>query len=132
MIKRALVRHPLLLKAIGRVRRTMKELAWMTVAAILTGCSAHGVNTFGDGNGSGNDPVSGGGSGGQVGMGTGDGNSKFVLYAHSDTTLYELDPENLTKPMQLLGNFDCIAYTQAASAMNELALGTAGTRYGAS
>jgi hypothetical protein len=95
---------------------------------VLAGCSAHGVG-FSDGT-SGSDPVGGGGT--QVGTGSGDGNSTFALYAHTDTTLYALDPENLTKPMQLLGDFDCVGYKQAASSMTDLAVGKDGTLFGIS
>lgn len=55
---------------------------------------------------------------------------KTVLYANSDTELYELDPTNLTKPLAPIGAFDCLG--GMASAMTDIAVDKSGKLYGVS
>jgi hypothetical protein len=55
---------------------------------------------------------------------------KTVLYANSDTELYELDPTNLAKALAPIGKFDCLGGT--ASAMTDIAVDKSGKLYGVS
>jgi hypothetical protein len=55
---------------------------------------------------------------------------RTVLYANSDTELYELDPTNLAKPLTPIGTFDCLGGT--ASAMTDIAVDKNGKLYGVS
>lgn len=82
---------------------------------------------------------SGGGSsgGGLAGDGSTGQTGPTVLYAHDDTTLYQLDPANLTAPLQLIGAFDCISGSSGgsyggASSMTDFAVTKDGRLFGVS
>lgn len=113
----------------------------LAVAAIGLMACTHAVSTFEDvdggmpafGGGAGGDAGGGGpGFGGGNGGGGGGGSTALALYAHSSTTLFKLDPENLSNPMQSLGTFDCIGSGGGASSMTDLAVGKDGALYGVS
>ncbi len=109
------------------------KIALIAVVA-LVGC-AHAVsNTFEDPNGTGNPTI--GNQDGGTGLGKGPGNGPggaTALYAHSGSTLYQLDPENLSASPQTIGDFDCIAQKQGgASSMTDLAVAKDGKLYGVS
>jgi hypothetical protein len=57
---------------------------------------------------------------------------KTLLYAHTNTTLYELDPANLTAPIQTVGDFDCIGGNGQPSSMTDLAVDKNGNLYAVS
>lgn len=63
-----------------------------------------------------------------------DGSSggKTLLYAHSNTTLYQLDPTNLTAPIQIIGDFDCIGGSGNATSMTDIAVNKNGDLYAVS
>lgn len=56
---------------------------------------------------------------------------KTLLYAHTDTTLFQLDPTNIAAPMTELGTFDCIGQG-GAGAMTDLGVTKDGKLYGVS
>jgi hypothetical protein len=110
-------------------------LAFGSIAMVvaLSGCGAHGSQAFDD-NGTGG-PGLGGGGGGDLGGNGGTGtqaSGPVLLYAHTNTTLYQLDPEHMNMPMTRVGNFDCIGSRGAATSMTDLAVTRAGKLYGVS
>lgn len=117
----------------------MTRLGVVAIAGLLVGC-AHSVSTFDEvGLGAdGGPPGAPGQNDGGIGFHPSDGGvttgptGAAVLYAHSSTTLYKLDPESISTPMQLIGDFDCIGYHQSASSMTDLAVGKDGKLYGVS
>ena len=108
----------------------------LVAAVALVGCAHAVTNTFEDPNGNPTigSPNSDGGAGLGNGKPTGNGNSgPTALFAHSGSTLYQLDPENLVAPPQTIGDFDCIAQKQGgANSMTDLAVAKDGTLYGVS
>jgi len=57
----------------------------------------------------------------------------MLLYAHTDTTLYQVDPEHLDQPPQTVGDFDCIGKSgKAATSMTDLAVSKDGKLFGVS
>ena len=69
-----------------------------------------------------------GGSGGDGGTGSG----ATLLYAHTDTTLYTFDPDNLGAAPAKLGDFDCVGGSGNATAMTDLGVTKDGKLYGVS
>ncbi|MEO6419106.1 MAG: hypothetical protein ABIP39_06850, partial [Polyangiaceae bacterium] len=59
-----------------------------------------------------------------------DGAPKVVFYANSDTTLYQLDPQNLTAPITKIGQFDCVP--SGTTVMTDIAVSRTGKVYGVS
>jgi hypothetical protein len=57
---------------------------------------------------------------------------KTVFYANTDTTLYQLDPDDLLKPMVKIGDFDCVGPGAATSVMTDIAVDKSGKVYGVS
>src|SRR5207302_1850468 len=55
-----------------------------------------------------------------------------VLYAHTDTTLYQLDPAHLDLPLVAVGDFDCVGKGRPAAAMTDVAVAGDGKLYGVS
>ena len=104
----------------------------------VTACSASGRNTSFD------DDAGATGEGGIVpvgssgGLGTSDGGGGTapsgapLLYAHTDTTLYQLDPQNIGGPVTTVGDFDCVGSNKAAKTMTDLAVAKDGKLYGVS
>ena len=56
---------------------------------------------------------------------------KTILYAHTDTTLFQLDPDNLTAPMVTIGDFDCVTGASGSS-MTDVAVAKDGKLFGVS
>ena len=120
------------------------------ITAALLGCSAHGSRSgfdsndpsTGPGGASGSSNSSGGlGSSGSSGSPQGDG--KTLLYAHTDTTLFQADPDDLSKPLTRVGTFDCVGGSSYGSSggkgggstggsMTDLAVTKDGKLYGVS
>jgi len=96
-----------------------------------TGCSAHGSQSgFEDGDGG---VGSNGDSGGVFGGGGGNpGSAPTLLYAHTDTTLYTLDPTKLGAPLTTVGTFDCVGAGSGSSSMTDLAVTKDGHLFGVS
>jgi hypothetical protein len=88
----------------------------MVVASL--GCSSSPRSGFDGSNpatgpgSSGDDGSSGGGNPGNLGSSGGTtpppDNGTTLLYAHTDTTLFQADPNDLTKPLTRVGDFDCV------------------------
>ena len=119
------------------------RLSWLLLSAFVVGCGAKG-NEFGDAGGDGGPPsdaasqpdspfsndggptFDGGGTDGSAG-------GKTLLYAHSNTTLYQLDPQNLTAPLQKIGDFDCVGNgPNQTSSMTDVAVDKNGNLYAVS
>jgi hypothetical protein len=72
------------------------------------------------------------------GGGDGDGGSsatagKTLFYVHTDTTLYSVDPTNVSAAPTQIGDFDCIGSGSGkASAMTDLGVAKDGSLYGVS
>ncbi len=78
-----------------------------------------------------------GGSGGLGGFGaTGGGGSSgggpTLLYAHTNTTLFKVDPSSPTLAATQIGDFDCIGGTNQDSSMTDLAVDRNGKLWGVS
>ncbi|HSQ67087.1 MAG TPA: hypothetical protein VLM85_27910, partial [Polyangiaceae bacterium] len=116
----------------AKVRANMR-LAWSFVALLVTGCAA--PTGFGSDGGNADDGGAGdGGSlfteGGEGGMGSDGGTT--VLYAHTNTTLYQLDPGNLAAPLVTIGDFDCIGGQGQATSMTDVAVDKDGALFAVS
>ncbi len=106
---------------------------------VLAGCATGGGNvgfaTDDAGNVIGEDASSSGEAGSSL---VGDAGAQAVgatvLYAHTDTTLYQLDPTNLSAPLMLIGDFDCIGSygSSGGSSMTDLAVTSDGHLFGVS
>lgn len=74
------------------------------------------------------------GDGAPTGMPVPNGTGTTLLYAHTDTMLYELDPSNLAAPMKPVGTFDCVGTGAmgTARAMTDLGVGKDGKLFGVS
>ena len=57
---------------------------------------------------------------------------KIIFYANSDTTLYQLDPANLSAPMVTIGDFDCVGVPGGTTVMTDIAVSKDGKVYGVS
>jgi hypothetical protein len=55
-----------------------------------------------------------------------------LLYAHTDTTLFQLDPQNIGGGATTVGDFDCVGKTGPAKTMTDLAVAKDGKLYGVS
>lgn len=104
----------------------------LLVSVLLGGCSASGTTGFspdGGTDGASNDgnPIFQDGSGDAIAP-----PAKQVLYANDNTTLFELDPENLQAPLKNLGNFDCIGGPNQPTSMTDIAIDKTGKLYGVS
>ncbi|MEO7111992.1 MAG: hypothetical protein ABI183_16230 [Polyangiaceae bacterium] len=62
--------------------------------------------------------------------GTSATDAAVVFYANSDTTLYQLDPKNLSAPMTTIGQFDCVP--SGTTVMTDIAVSKTGKVYGVS
>lgn len=82
------------------------------------------------------DPPSGDNGGGfaqdKADSGADEAPPKIVFYANTDTTLYQLDPADVTKPMTKIGDFDCVGSGGATSVMTDIAVDKHGKVYGVS
>jgi hypothetical protein len=115
--------------------------AILCVALSVAGCATRGNDGgFGDGvlpdggTSPGSNPNGPGGSfgpnaGGDAGSAPSTG--KTLLYAHTDTTLYRLDADNVSAPMVKIGDFDCVGKGQVA-AMTDIAVAKDGKLFGVS
>lgn len=97
--------------------------------AATTGGGASG-GASGVGSGAGNGDAGSGlmidASGSGAGGSTGDAGPNYLIYAHTDTTLFSLDPTAATLALTQIGTFDCIGASgtpgQQSTAMTDLAV----------
>jgi hypothetical protein len=115
------------------------RFSWWLVALVAVGCAS--PTGFGTDGGGGDD-----GSTGDGGNVFGDGGPAFdgssgsdgstggptLLYAHTNTTLYQLDPTNLSAPLTTIGDFDCIGGQGQATSMTDIAVDKDGNLYAVS
>ncbi len=109
------------------------RFAFLLSAALV--CCATNTSNFGDGgtDGSASDAPFGNDSGpGFDGSSDAAPPGKTLLYAHSNTTLYQLDPQNLSAPLVTIGDFDCIGGSGEATSMTDLAVDKSGNLYAVS
>ena len=108
---------------------------WLLFVLPLAACSAKDrPSGFEEDGGLGSSSGGGGTSGGLGGdAGSGKGPSGApLLYAHTDTTLYQIDPEQIGGPITTIGDFDCVGTGKPAKTMTDLAVGKDGKLYGVS
>jgi hypothetical protein len=108
----------------------------------LAACSSSGddggPSKFATGNGQYAEVDSGAGGGSTQGLSGNDGDggtaaagdADVVFYANSDTTLYQLDPNNLSAPLTTIGQFDCVP--SGTTVMTDIAVSKTGKVYGVS
>jgi hypothetical protein len=115
------------------LRASLLVLAGTVVACAATSpTSTFGAGSGGAGSGgSGGSLFSGGGNGGGTGgggIGTGGGSTTNtasgppLIYAHTDSTLFKLDPTSPTLALTTLGDFDCIGGNGQDPAMTDFAV----------
>jgi hypothetical protein len=98
------------------------------------GCSSSSGSGFGGENPDGSTPVVVGDSGGGTIDPQGDSGTptKTIVYAHTDQTLYQLDPLKVTDPMVKIGDFDCVGSGKPDPAMTDIAVSKDGALFGVS
>jgi hypothetical protein len=76
----------------------------------------------------------GSGAGGGIGIDGGTETVKTILYAHTDTTLYQIDTDNPDLAVTVLGDFACVGDTTAGQdpSMTDLAVDKDGNLWGVS
>jgi hypothetical protein len=99
--------------------------------------SGSGGVPLGDGGGIGGGGTGGSGgtgsTGGSISVDAGDGSSgKQLVYAHTDTMLFSLDPAATPLKLTQLGNFDCVGGTGQDPAMTDVAVNSSGGLIGIS
>ncbi len=129
-----------------RISTAMKVLAMAAGAVIaggVSGCSGNGNRSAfdtSDPDASLGGPVTGPASPGALGNGDAgspppaQGTGTSLLYAHTDTTLYQADPEDLSKPLTKIGDFACagLGGGSGGAAMTDLAVTKDGKLFGVS
>ena len=113
----------------------MKKRVAVVLFVAQAACSSSGSRaTFDDPTADGG-TIDPGGSLGDAGPGDGGGTTDagaLLLYVHTDTALYQLDPNKIAAAPQLVGDFDCIGKGKAAPTMTDLAVTSDGKLYGVS
>jgi hypothetical protein len=103
------------------------------VLLVLAACGGSKSSGFGDADGG--FLVGDGGSGTFIDSGNGGpgpGVGATVLYAHTSTELFQLDPKNISAPMKPIGKFDCIGNGSGPSSMTDIAVSKDGALFGVS
>lgn len=124
----------------AKLRRHMNRavlfLGLLTLSHGVAACSASGKNSGFEGEDAGTTPPVTGSSGGLGGNDGGiDGTAPSgapLLYAHTDTTLFQLDPQDIGGAVTTVGDFDCVGKTGPAKTMTDVAVGKDGKLYGVS
>ena len=123
----------------AKLRRHMNRavvlLGLLTIPSAVAACATSSKNSGFDGEDSGTpvDPGSSGGLGGNDGGIDGTAASGApLLYAHTDTTLYQLDPQDVGGAAMTVGDFDCVGKNGPAKTMTDIAVGKDGKVYGVS
>lgn len=119
-------------------RATLSSSFAMVFVVGLAACAGSGRNSGFDDD-AGGAPLGTGSSGSSGGLGTSDGgpgptapSGAPLLYAHTDTTLFQLDPQNIGGAMTTVGDFDCVGKNGPARTMTDLAVAKDGKLYGVS
>jgi hypothetical protein len=126
----------------AKLRRHMNRavlllgLLGISALPLAVACSASGKNSGFDGEDAGTvppvDPGSSGGLGGDAGIDGTAPSGAPLLYAHTDTTLYQLDPQDIGGAVTTVGDFDCVGKTGPAKTMTDLAVTKDGKLFGVS
>ncbi len=106
----------------------------------FVGCGgASGNNAFSDGDADAGPAQDGGGTTGDNdsgGLSGSDGGNTTVgptiFYVHTDTTLYSLDPKDISATPTKIGDFDCIDGSGDTAAMTDIGVAKDGALYGVS
>ena len=111
----------------------------LAAVAALAACSASGKNSGFDTSDDGGPLLGAEGGGSSGGLGGGDGgpappapSGAPLLYAHTDTTLFQLDPGNIGGGLTTVGDFDCVGTGAAAKTMTDVAVAKDGKLFGVS
>ena len=104
--------------------------------AVGVGCgganAGNGFDTTDAGGANDSGTITGGDGGGLV-EGDGGGTTGTTLfYAHTDTTLYSLDPTNVSATPTKIGDFDCITGSGDSKSMTDIGVAKDGSLYGVS
>ena len=107
------------------------RLTWVLAAIAACGPTNKGFDDAGGGDANADSPFNGDG-GGFGDSSTQDGGGQTLLYAHDNTTLYQLDPQNLQAPVVKIGDFDCIGGSGQPTSMTDVAVDKGGNLYAVS
>jgi hypothetical protein len=113
------------------------RLSWLGLALVFASCAST-EGTSGTGGAFGGSGASGGaaGSGGSGGIGidaaAGSGGAGQLVYAHTDLTLFSLDPNSPELGLKQLGDFDCVGKQGQDIAMTDVAVDMDGALWGIS
>ena len=102
------------------------------VGVVLVACGGSHTSGFGDADGGAFQGDGGSGAFIDAGGGNHGGGGATVLYAHTSTELFQLDPLNISAPMKPIGKFDCIGKSGGPSSMTDLAVSKDGALFGVS
>lgn len=115
-------------------------LGVLAFASALAACATAGSDTGGAGGAAGSGGLGGGGGSGSGGSGgilldaQGDGTagSSTLVYAHTDSTLFQIDPTSASPSLTQLGDFDCVGGSAEDPAMTDVAVDKDGKLWGIS
>lgn len=98
------------------------------------GCSSSNARTFDEQTPDGGAQVLADGGGGTIDPQNDGGGTptKTIVYAHTDETLYQLDPLKVTDPLVKVGDFDCVGKGKTDPAMTDIAVSKDGALFGVS
>jgi hypothetical protein len=110
------------------------RFTWIFTATLVAcGATGHGFDDGGTGDAAVDSPFNKGDSGfGDSSTNDSGGGGKTLLYAHSNTTLYQLDPQNLQASVVTIGDFDCIGGSGQPTSMTDVAVDKSGNVYAVS
>lgn len=125
-----------------RVRgmRSLPSFAWVSAfgfalaACATSGGTGGGAGGVGGAAGAGGSAGGAGGSGGlSIDSGTdGSAGKSALVYVHTDTTLFRIDPTAASPSLEQLGDFDCVGDTGEDPAMTDVAVDKDGKLWGIS
>jgi hypothetical protein len=112
-------------------------LPLLALVAALGACATAGSDGGGGSGGAGGASGAGGAGGGSGGLlldsGTGgNAGSAATVYAHTDKTLFSIDPTSAAPDLKQLGNFDCVGGSGQDPAMTDVAVDKNGKLWGIS
>ncbi len=109
----------------------------LAFGSAFAACATAGSDTGGAGGVAGAGGLGGGGSGGSGGIlldapSDGTAGSSTLVYAHTDTTLFQIDPTSASPSLAQLGDFDCVGASGQDPAMTDVAVDKDGKLWGIS